>query len=193
MTHTKKSLPRDRASRQRFDELSTYYEAHRREVMAYALYFTRNDEDAHDALQETFCLALENLTRKEQEIENPRAWLLRIARNVLLRKQDRARQEALLWKKKAEDGFKNSNFSLQVLDGVLAQSITEYIRREFSEPMQEIFILRHYHEMNLAEIAEVTELPVTSIHRMLGNITADVQTRFFSHTGETGQGRVAGG
>ncbi len=161
--------------------------------MAYALYFTRNDEDAHDALQETFCLAMESLARKEQKIENPRAWLLRITRNVLLRKQDRTRQEALLWKKKSEDGDKNSNFSMQVLDGVLAQSITAHIRREFSEAMQEIFILRHYHEMNLAEIAEVTELPVTSIHRMLGNITAEVQSRFFSATGEVGHTRVASG
>jgi len=187
------SLTRDSAKRRNFDLLNSYYRAHRREVMAYALYFSRNEEDAHDALQETFCLAMESLTRNVQVIEKPRAWLLHIARNVLLRKQDRARQEALLWKKKAENVTINSNFSLQVLDGVLARDITAHIRREFSEPMQEIFVLRHYHEMNLAEIAEVTDLPVTTVHRMLSKITAEVQTRFSSASGDSGRNEATAG
>lgn len=177
-------LKRDSAKREKFDNLSSYYNSHRREVMAYTLYFTRNEEDAYDALQETFCLALENINQRNTEIENPRAWLLRIARNVMLRKQERKRQEALLWQKKAENEPRQNHFSIQVLDKILADNITNHIRSEFTEIMQEIFVLRHYHEMNLTDIATVTELPITTVHRLLEKITDQVQERFSSASGE---------
>lgn len=127
--------------------------------------------------------AQENLSENTETIENPRAWLIRIARNVLLRRQERSRQEALLWQKKALNEEKSTNFTAGVLNGVLAESITEYIRQEFTPFMQEVFVLRHFHEMNLAEIAEVTELPLTSVHRLLTAITDRVQQRYESLAG----------
>lgn len=70
-----------------------------------------------------------------------------------------------------------------MLNGVLAESIIDYICAECTEAEQEIFILRHFHEMNLAEVAEVTSQPLTNIHRVLTKLTDRVQERFSSLTG----------
>lgn len=86
--------------------------------------------------------------------------------------------------KKAENEPRQNHFSIQVLDKILADNITNHIRSEFTEIMQEIFVLRHYHEMNLTDIATVTELPITTVHRLLEKITDQVQERFSSASGE---------
>ena len=171
-------LPRDQNRRHAFELLSIFYESYQRDVMAYALYFTRHEEDALDAVQETFCLAMENLNQTNEKIDNPRAWLMRIARNTLLRRRERARQEALIWKIKANEDVRITNFTVSVLNGMLAENVTDFIRREFTPILQEIFILRHFHELNLAEIAEIIQIPTTSVHRMLASVTNQVQQKF---------------
>ncbi|HNL55611.1 MAG: sigma-70 family RNA polymerase sigma factor [Turneriella sp.] len=181
----KTGIKRDAAKRNSFDRLTQFYESYNRELMAYALYFTRNEEDAVDALQETFCLAMEDLYNDiAKQVENPKAWLMRIARNVMLRRQTRARQEAILWRKKSESDMKQNNFTFEILNGVLADDILSFIRINYASSVIEVFILRHIHEMNLAEIAEVTGLPMTTIHRLLEKITNDVQHKFCSASGE---------
>lgn len=177
-------LQRDTIRRNHFDHLSEFYESHRRELLSYTLYFTRNEEDAVDTLQETFCLAMEDLCANNTQVENPRAWLIRIARNIMLRRQSRARQEALLWQRKTESESRPNNFTPEILNGLLMDQILNFVQDQYTQSMQEIFILRHMHEMNLAEIAEVTELPLTTVHRLLEKITNDVQQRFCSKSGD---------
>lgn len=178
----RQSLKRDRVKRARFDLLHHFYEEHRREVMAYALFFTRNEEDAVDALQETFCLAMESL-EGGAEVENPRAWLIKIARNSMIRRQERQKMERTSWQKHAENTPLHGNFTPKVLNLVLAENITDFVSNECTAEEQEIFTLRHFHEMNLADIAEVTGQPLTNIHRVLGGITTRVEERFSSLAG----------
>lgn len=94
-------LRRDRVKRSQFDLAHHFYVEHRREVMAFAVFFYKNEDDAVDTLQETFCLAIESLQSGVQ-VENPRAWLIKIARNIMLRRKGRSAMEAKSWQKHTE-------------------------------------------------------------------------------------------
>jgi DNA-directed RNA polymerase specialized sigma24 family protein len=61
---------------------------------------------------------------------------------------------------------------------VLADTIIRFIRGHCSESEQEIFILRHYHQMNLTDIAEATNQSLTNVHRVLAVLTQRVKERF---------------
>lgn len=176
-------LKRDRLVRSSFDLLHHFYGQHHREVMAYAMFFTRNNEDdAVDTLQETFCSALESL-QKGAEVENPRAWLMRIARNSMLRRRERQVLETTSWQRYAEVTPLSENFTPKVLNGVLADNITEFICRQCTAEEQEIFALRHFHEMGLSDIAEVVDQPLSNVHRVLEAITHRVERRYCSLMG----------
>jgi len=175
-------MKRDCVQRSHFDLLHHFYIQHHREVMAYAMFFTRNEDDATDTLQDTFCKALDSL-KKGTEVDNPRAWLMKIARNSMLRRRDRSRLENASWQKLAEVTPLHSNFTPRVLDQVLAESISEFVNTECTKDEQEIFVLRHFHEMNLSDIAELTNQPLTNIHRVLAGITSRVESKFSSLLG----------
>jgi RNA polymerase sigma factor (sigma-70 family) len=175
-------IKRDRVKRSHFDLLNHFYSEHHREVMAYAMFFTRNEDDSVDTLQDTFCMALESL-QNGVDVENPRAWLIKIARNSMIRRKDRKNLEAKLWQRHAEMHPLQNNFTPKVLNGMLAESISAYVANECTPSEQELFVLRHFHEMNLAEIAEVTGQATTNVHRVLNGITDRVQARFSSLTG----------
>jgi RNA polymerase sigma factor (sigma-70 family) len=176
-------LKRNRIERSQFDLLHHFYGQHHREVMAYALFFTKNnEEDAVDTLQDTFCAALESL-QKGAEVDNPRSWLLKIARNSMLRRRERQVLETTSWQKYAEVTPLSENFTPKVLNGVLAESITDFIIRECTADEQEIFALRHFHEMNLADISEVVGQPLSNVHRVLDALTERVEKRYSNLSG----------
>lgn len=175
-------MKRDRVKRSCFDLLNHFYAEHHREVMAYAMFFTRNEDDAVDTLQDTFCMALESL-ETGVEVENPRAWLIKIARNSMVRRKERQNLEVKSWQKHAEIHPLQNNFTPKALNGMLADSIATYVANECTPSEQELFVLRHFHEMNLADIAEVTGQATTNVHRVLNGITDRVQSRFSSLTG----------
>lgn len=173
----KSGLKRNRVKRARFDLLYHFYETHHREVMSYALFFTRDEEDAVDTLQDTFCMAMESL-EAGVNVDNPRSWLIKIARNSMIRRKERRQLEQKCWQKHAEENPLTGNFTTRLLNGILADNISDYVASECTPGEQEVFVLRHYHEMNLADIAQVTGQALTNVHRILATVTDRVQTRF---------------
>src|SRR5262249_9546666 len=111
------------------------------------------------------------------DVQNPRSWLIKIARNSMIRRRERQQLERTSWQKHAEINHVDGNFTPQLLNHMLAERITTYVHKECTPEEQEIFILRHYHEMNLMDIAEVTGKALTSIHRVLESITNRVENR----------------
>src|SRR5215468_3607061 len=81
-----------KAAWQRFLET---FEPLRPDLYRYCRYLTRNAWDAEDLVQDTLARALVTLGRVFQEIEQPRAWLFRVASNLWIDRQRRhlVRQE----------------------------------------------------------------------------------------------------
>lgn len=74
---------------QRFLEL---YEPLRPELYRYCRYLTRSPWDAEDLVQDTFARAFATLGCLFQEPPNPRAWMFRVASNLWIDQQRRARE-----------------------------------------------------------------------------------------------------
>jgi RNA polymerase sigma-70 factor (ECF subfamily) len=76
---------------QRFVEA---FEPLRPELYRYCRFLTRNAWDAEDLVQDTLARGLVTLGCLFQEIENPRAWLFRVASNLWIDRQRRRREES---------------------------------------------------------------------------------------------------
>ncbi|MCX7737107.1 MAG: RNA polymerase sigma factor [Candidatus Kapabacteria bacterium] len=139
-------------SEKAFTEIYTRY-SHR--LYAYCLRMVGNTEDASDIFQECF-LKFYNSSKNEAYIDNIRAYLFRIARNLCINK-------------------KRSHKHFSVLnDDNLISSDTDYADKELMDILissldvldfeyREVFILRQFQGLSYKEIAEITGEPLSTL------------------------------
>lgn len=157
-------MPRKASIRQRFESLYSQYQ---REVWALAYARWMDSDSALDVMQETFLRLWKQLEAGES-LDNPRAWLLRVARNL------------------AEDYSKssfrrNGTQAPELFGGVAAagRPPAEQMEREetFARVRQllddlptadrEILTLRYALEYDAPTIADMLGLAVTAVHMRL--------------------------
>jgi RNA polymerase sigma-70 factor (ECF subfamily) len=143
------------------------YERHSREVWALAYARWMNADTAMDIMQETF-LRLWKQMESGEKILNPRAWVLRVARNLA---EDHAKSAFR----------RNGTHPPQTMNGVQAQSPLplESLEREETfaqlrgvmEQMpkadREILTLRYALDYETGEIAELLSINATAVHMRL--------------------------
>ncbi len=148
-------------------DFDVLYERHSREVWAVAYARWVDAHAALDIVQEVF-LRLWKQWNNGETIHNPRAWLLRVARNL------------------AEDHLKsafhrNGTHAPQTmtglhsreplpLEGLLDQEEHAQVRRllrELPEPDREILVLRYALEYDSTTIAELLEINTAAVHMRL--------------------------
>lgn len=163
--------PRDRQKARALEiaraEFEALYHRHSREVWALAYARWMNADTALDITQETF-LRLWKQWEAGEQILNPRAWLLRVARNL------------------AEDFAKsafrrNGTHPPQTMNGVRADDLQplEMLEREetfgrlrgvmeeLSKPDREILTLRYALDYDTNQIADVLAINPTAVHMRL--------------------------
>ena len=160
----KATPPRGDARRADFEAL---YQRHSREVWALAYARWMNADTAMDIAQETFLRLWKQLEAGE-EILNPRAWLLRVARNLA---EDHAKSAFR----------RNGTHPPQTMNGVAAHDPLplESLEREETfaqlrdvlEQMpkadREILTLRYALDYNTGDIAELLNINATAVHMRL--------------------------
>jgi RNA polymerase sigma-70 factor, ECF subfamily len=143
------------------------YERHSREVWAMAYARWMNADTALDIMQETF-LRLWKQLESGESILNPRAWLLRVARNLA---EDHAKSAFR----------RNGTHPPQTMNGVPAHELlplenlereeTFARLREVMEQMpkadREILTLRYALDYETGEIAELLSINATAVHMRL--------------------------
>ena len=159
-----KSRPKADPRRAEFDAL---YERHSREVWALAYHRWLNADVALDIMQETF-MRLWKQWQDGGEIINPRAWLLRVARNLA--------------EDYAKSAFRrNGTQAPQTMNGVSSRDILPLDRLEQEEmfgqlrgeleklppPDREVLVLRYALDYNASQIAEILEINPTAVHMRL--------------------------
>jgi RNA polymerase sigma-70 factor (ECF subfamily) len=147
-----------------FEEL---YQRHSREVWALAYARWMNADTALDITQEAF-LRLWKQWNEGEEILNPRAWLLRVARNLA--------------EDYAKSAFRrNGTHPPQTMNGVRSHDPlpVEHLEREetftqlreeleqLSPPDREILTLRYALDYNANEIADLLGVNTTAVHMRL--------------------------
>ncbi|MCS6976106.1 MAG: sigma-70 family RNA polymerase sigma factor [Gemmatales bacterium] len=136
-------------------EFVALYQRHSREVWAVAYARTLDGDLAADIAQEAF-LRLWREWETGQRIENPRRWMLRVARNLAEDDAKSAFRRNGTCEPQVLTGFE-SRESLP-LDRVLQRERREQVRAvlaELAETDREILTLRYGLEYETAEIAEI--------------------------------------
>jgi RNA polymerase sigma-70 factor (ECF subfamily) len=160
-----KSRPPAPASRQA--DFEALYQRHSREVWAVAYARWMNAEAALDVMQEAF-LRLWKQWQSGEAILNPRAWLLRVARNLA---EDHAKSAF----------HRNGTCPPQTMNGVAANAMPPLERlerqetfarlrtllRELPEGDREILTLRYALDYDTDEIAGMLAIQTTAVHMRL--------------------------
>lgn len=159
-----KSRPKPDPLKAEFEEI---YERHSREVWALAYARWLNADMALDIMQESF-LRFWKQRQDGGEILNPRAWLLRVARNLA---EDYAKSSFR----------RNGTQAPQTMNGVASRDILPLERMERDETFgqlreeldhlpqadREVLTLRYALDYNANQIAEILEINPTAVHMRL--------------------------
>lgn len=140
-----------------------------RPIYGLSLRMLGRDEDARDVCQETFLAAFRNL-RKFRGDAKFSSWLYRIALNAChsrLRKQGAMFEQSI--DQEDEDGRKFE------LADIGAENLSERLHRDqranmvrkalqaLPAEMRQVIIMKEYEELTFAEIAEVLQMPVSTV------------------------------
>lgn len=168
-------------NRQDFEAL---YDAHSREVWALAYARWLNAHLASDIMQESF-LRLWKQWQSGEAILNPRAWLLRVARNLA---EDHAKSAFR----------RNGTQAPQTMNGVSSKELlpTEQMEQDetfaqirtemeqLAQPDREILTLKYALDYNATQIADILGVNVTAVHMRLSRARQRLAERL--QAGEVG-------
>lgn len=142
-------------------------------VFSYILFVVHDKEKANDIFQETFVKVIVKL-RQGKYTNNGKfsAWVLRIARNIML---DGFREQKRGNVVEARQDNDLSNFGCEMLDGNIENKyINDQVLLDVKKMMnllpdtqREVVFMRFYQDMSFKEIAEVTNVSInTALGRM---------------------------
>jgi RNA polymerase sigma-70 factor (ECF subfamily) len=144
-----------------------------RPIYGLSLRMLGREEDARDVCQETFLAAFRNL-RKFRGDAKFSSWLYRIALNACnsrLRKQSAGILQSL--DQEGEDGrkFELADSSVENLPERLQRDQRAILVRRamhaLPAEMRQVIIMKEYEELTFAEIAEILEIPVSTVKSRL--------------------------
>jgi RNA polymerase sigma-70 factor (ECF subfamily) len=175
-----------------FDDIDSIVALHEQRIFRFLLVSTRDADAARSLTQDTFLRAWAARANFRGECAIP-TWLMRIAVNLL---RDHTRTERFrFWKRAAATSVDISDPAIHLIHaGSSAESrliASEQIAlvwdtvAQLSARQRNVFILRFVEELELAEIADVTGLPVPTVKSHLYRALATIRARHNSATQES--------
>jgi RNA polymerase sigma-70 factor, ECF subfamily len=166
----------DRASQEPPD-FETLYQRHSREVWALAYARWMNADTALDITQEAF-LRLWKKQEEGENIVNPRAWLLRVARNLAEDHAKSAFRRNGTHPPQTMNGVQSRGQSpLESLEKQETHAQVRELLAELSKPDREILTLRYALEYNTDQIAELLGINATAVHMRLSRARHRLEER----------------
>lgn len=127
------------------------YAAHQDELFRFCLARMRNREEALDMTQETFVKTYEYL-RKGEHIDNERAFLYRVARNGIIDKSRKKKEQSLdLMLDEGFDPISQESSPLMLAEYKEAVELLDHLPPDY----REVVYMRHVEEMSVEEIAGI--------------------------------------
>jgi RNA polymerase sigma factor (sigma-70 family) len=165
------------------EALAPLMERHHQRIYRIALAYLRNADDALDVVQETFVRAFRNASRWDPASEVV-PWLVRIAVNHSIDRYRRGRRRLA-----SEEPLVPGDHDARVTAGdpsperkVFGREVSEQVAaalRRLPERQRQVFVLRHYDEMSLGEIAQSLGMSLgtvkSSLHRAVHRLRVDLE------------------
>ncbi len=165
------------------DAFSLIVQRWERPIYGLSLRMLGRDEDAQDVCQETFLAAFRNL-RKFRGDAKFSSWLYRIALNAChsrLRKQGGVQEKSI--DQEDADGNKyeiadsDTEFLPERLQRDQRAAMVRKALQALPPEMRQVIIMKEYEELTFAEIAEVLQLPVSTVKSRLYTGLQQMRTR----------------
>ena len=148
------------------------FEDNKRRVFTLAFQYTKNKEDAEDILQETFIKAFHSLDKfKAQDDTNFSSWLYRIGINASIdhlrknkMKKDNYIDSDQLPNISSVDGFSHPEHSVRIKE---IRTKLDLTLNKLPKGQRMVFILRHYQQLSVKEIADTMKCSEGSVKKQL--------------------------
>ena len=171
------SLEADADAGQERPDFDTLYQRHSREVWALAYARWMNADTALDITQEAF-LRLWKKLEEGENIVNPRAWLLRVARNLAEDHAKSAFRRNGTHPPQTMNGVQSRHQSpLELLEIDETRDQVRHLLAELSKPDREILTLRYALEYNTEQIADLLGINATAVHMRLSRARHRLEER----------------
>jgi RNA polymerase sigma-70 factor (ECF subfamily) len=165
------------------DALAPLMERHHRRIYRVALAYVRNADEALDVVQETFVRAFRHAARWDTASEVV-PWLVRIAVNHSIDRYRRGRRR-LATEEPLEPGDHDARITAddpsperRVFGRELSERLAAALRR-LPGRQRDVFVLRHYDELSLEEIANALEMSLgtvkSSLHRAIHRLRTELE------------------
>lgn len=181
MPNGSENTPENPGGSSRRAEFEALYAQHSREVWALAYARWMDSDLALDITQEAF-LRLWKQWEAEEDIQNPRAWLLRVARNLAEDYAKSAFRRNGTQPPELLNGVRSSQpMPIEKLerDELFAQ--LRAILEELAPADREILTLRYALDYDANTIAERLEIAVTAVHMRLSRARQRLAERLSTH------------
>lgn len=143
-----------------------------RPIYGLTLRMLGRDEDARDACQEAFIAAYRNLGKFRGDAKFS-SWIYRIAINAC-HSRLRSKHDAAVSIDEEDESGRKTELADTVSEGLTEQVTgrqrTEIVRRALQSlppDMRQVIVMKEYEEMTFAEIAEVLQIPVSTVKSRL--------------------------
>ena len=143
---------------------------HRPKLRAFIRKRVANSEDADDILQDVFYQFVKTLENTMNPIELVSAWLYRVARNLIINKEIKKREEALpVYRSEESDNEILNDISEILFYGKISSTPeTEYLRSLFWVELENALAELPPEQREIFELTELEGLSVKSISQMIG-------------------------
>jgi RNA polymerase sigma factor (sigma-70 family) len=132
----------------------------------------KNEQSAHDAMQEVFLNVLSNKNRLTSEY--PSALLYRIATNVCLNRIRNERKHTL---NEYLDILYNTSFLENNESNIAVKNLWAYILEKEKKIPRQIAIMYFLNGMTIKEIAQTMNLSVSGVHKHLDKIRRKIRDK----------------
>lgn len=159
------------------DRFKQLYIPMRKHIMALCISYLKQREEAEDATQEIY-LKLWNMGRKLDDITQPKAFVMRVARNHCLDRLKSYREE-LVGDEATMDYYQEPDGDL--MERLTAKEQIDGIRkwlRKQKEPKKSVFVMRHFQGRTFEEIAADCSLSEVNVRVILSRMRTEVKTMF---------------
>lgn len=129
-------------------------ERYRERIYLLVWRMVRNREDALDLSQEVFVKAYKNLKSFRQE-SNFYTWLYRIAVNLSLNFVRREKLRSFLSLSDLSDKFRSDSSPSEDIERHQLSELIDRAVMKLPEKQRAVFVLRHYEEMSVKEVADL--------------------------------------
>ena len=151
------------------------YEFFGPKIYRHALFRVSSPETAEDIMHETFARAWEFARERAAEIRSLRAFLYRIADNLIVDHYRRNAKAALPMTEELEATLSDGRDPLAAIDGALARERMREALAKLREEARSLLVMRYIDELSIGEIAELTGKKKNAVYVALHRAVKELQ------------------